>query len=68
MVAERLRAAIESASVIFDGACIRYTVSAGIAVMDDSLGGLDELLKRADQALYAAKAGGRNRISCWTPV
>jgi diguanylate cyclase (GGDEF)-like protein/PAS domain S-box-containing protein len=68
VVAERLRAAIESASVIFDGACIRYTVSAGIAVMDDSLGGLDELLKRADHALYAAKAGGRNRISCWTPV
>ena len=68
VVAERLRAATESASVFVDGACIRYTVSAGIAVMDDSLGGLDELLKRADLALYAAKAGGRNRISCWTPA
>ncbi len=68
VVAERLRGAIESACVTVDGVAIRYTVSAGIAAMDDSQGGLDELLKRADQALYVAKAGGRNQISCWAPA
>lgn len=66
-VANRLRLLVETATVMFDGEPIRYTVSAGVAAMDDSLAGLDGLMKRADQALYAAKARGRNRVDCWTP-
>lgn len=40
---------------------LHITVSAGVA---EFIGGesIDSLLRRADQALYAAKAGGRNRI------
>jgi diguanylate cyclase (GGDEF)-like protein/PAS domain S-box-containing protein len=65
-VAERLRGVIEAGGVTFDAHAIRYTVSAGVAMMGAHAGGLDGLLKRADLALYAAKAGGRNRVHCWS--
>jgi len=61
-VAERVRRKIAAASVDVDGKQIPYTVSGGVATMDASLAGLDALMKRADTALYAAKAAGRNRI------
>lgn len=38
------------------------TVSAGVAVFPEHAGNPDALLRAADQALYAAKAGGRNRV------
>jgi diguanylate cyclase (GGDEF)-like protein/PAS domain S-box-containing protein len=65
--ANRLRGKIESQTVLFDGVGIRYTVSGGVAAMDETMSGLDALMKRADEALYAAKAAGRNRIECWLP-
>lgn len=65
VVAERLRASVAAQAVHFEGVQIRYTVSAGVASLDDGEGGIDLLLKRADQALYAAKRGGRNRVERW---
>lgn len=62
---ERLRAAIEDACVEIDGMRIRYTVSGGIASMDSDVSSFDELIKRADTALYDAKADGRNCIRTW---
>jgi diguanylate cyclase (GGDEF)-like protein/PAS domain S-box-containing protein len=65
-VAERLRKAVESQRVVADGVPISYTVSAGIATLEADVAGLDALMKRADQALYAAKAAGRNQVKVWT--
>jgi diguanylate cyclase (GGDEF)-like protein/PAS domain S-box-containing protein len=65
-VAERLRQHVESQSVTVEGERIRYTVSLGVAGMDDGVAGLDALLRRADQALYAAKGRGRNRVVRWS--
>jgi diguanylate cyclase (GGDEF)-like protein len=65
-VADRLRRAAESNRVQTGNASIAYTLSGGIAAMDDSLVSLDALISRADRALYAAKAAGRNRIECWS--
>jgi diguanylate cyclase (GGDEF)-like protein/PAS domain S-box-containing protein len=66
--AERLRAAVSTRLVAADGAEIAYTVSAGVAVLDSEAGAgaIDLLIKRADEALYQAKAAGRNRVAAWT--
>jgi diguanylate cyclase (GGDEF)-like protein len=57
-VAERLRAAIESMP-----AGLQVTVSAGVATFPFDGTGPDGLVAAADEALYAAKRGGRNRVT-----
>lgn len=42
---------------------LAITVSIGVATLTPAITSLDALYARADQALYAAKAGGRNRVS-----
>ena len=60
--AERLRAALEAQPAPTDAGPVGCTVSIGISTMDDTTGSVDALLKRADDALYAAKHSGRNRV------
>jgi diguanylate cyclase (GGDEF)-like protein len=45
----------------------RVTVSIGLAVRQGEAT-VEELIRRADEALYAAKAGGRNRVVAWPPL
>jgi diguanylate cyclase (GGDEF)-like protein len=42
---------------------LSVTVSIGVAQSDDRLGSPPAVIKAADQALYRAKEGGRNRVS-----
>jgi diguanylate cyclase (GGDEF)-like protein len=42
------------------------TVSFGVADLDKDIKSLDELIARADRALYSAKHNGRDRIEVWT--
>ncbi len=44
------------------------TVSIGISLFDDSHHNVDELLKRADVAMYQAKSSGRNRVCFFDPA
>jgi diguanylate cyclase (GGDEF)-like protein len=64
MIAERLRAAFEIAGVTVDTIAIGATVSIGLATSYRPESDLDSLLLRADEALYRAKNGGRNRYVC----
>jgi diguanylate cyclase (GGDEF)-like protein/PAS domain S-box-containing protein len=61
----RLCGNIAGNSVQVGGVAIPYTVSVGLATMDASVDSVDTLIARADQAMYAAKAQGRNRVVRW---
>jgi diguanylate cyclase (GGDEF)-like protein len=65
-VAEQLRQSLERERIEVPGGTLRVTCSLGVAELlpSDEDGGV--LLARADAALYAAKAGGRNRTT-YTP-
>src|SRR6266849_892806 len=70
VVAERLRAAVAEEPFILQGKGdkVRVTVSVGIAMTGEGHGDtLENLLQRADEALYAAKDAGRNRIITFPP-
>jgi diguanylate cyclase (GGDEF)-like protein len=57
-VAERLRAAIEAHKI----AGVKVTASFGVAQCEPGLSDPPALVEKADQALYKAKEGGRNRV------
>jgi diguanylate cyclase (GGDEF)-like protein len=62
-VAEKLRAAIAGAEISNIGS---LTASFGVAALPDDAGESEQLIRKADRALYAAKAAGRNQVA--TPV
>lgn len=60
-VAERMRAAIAAQPEVIGGTTLDLTISAGVASTDVfPNAGTEELISRADVALYAAKDRGRN--------
>ena len=64
MVAERLRQRLEAQAFEVSGhdQPLPITASLGVATTTDPMETADNLLARADTALYAAKRGGRNRV------
>lgn len=69
MLAERLRKAIEETIIPYDTLLLKVTVSIGASTLAEHEADISAMLARADQALYAAKANGRNRVEITpTPV
>ena len=62
--AERLRTAIGQARVVLGPVSLSLTSSVGVAAWPLDGNSVDELLKVADERLYQAKQGGRNRVVC----
>jgi diguanylate cyclase (GGDEF)-like protein len=63
-MAERIRSAVEEqAVVLLEERTLRRTVSVGVASYPEDALNADELLQRADEALYRAKREGKNRVT-----
>lgn len=60
-IVERLRARVASDPFEVEGQLLPVTVSAGLVALEDDADA-DALVRRADEALYRAKRGGRNRV------
>jgi diguanylate cyclase (GGDEF)-like protein len=61
LVAERLRAQLAGRRIAAPREQLAVTVSLGVAAYDETMS-TDDLFGVADQALYEAKAGGKNRV------
>lgn len=61
-VAERIRQTVESLQIPVVDQVTRVTVSIGVAEFRGDLGDADAFIDLADQALYRAKAEGKNRV------
>jgi diguanylate cyclase (GGDEF)-like protein len=67
VVAERIREAIAADGIGTRGARISATISVGLAEASSDQDTLEQLIRRADRALYDAKAKGRNCVVVDSP-
>lgn len=66
--ADRLREAIQNTPMFLNGEAVTVTASFGATCAGPNAGyKVDQLLHAADDALYAAKRNGRNRVVCQLP-
>ena len=68
IIAERVRRMVEELEVPFETGPLKMTVCAGVAQLDLACG-WEEMMRRADAAMYEAKRRGRNLVSArYEPV
>ena len=60
--AERIRTSIENTKYRFNSSEYHITISIGVAEYQDSSQSEEDVINKADQALYQAKAAGRNKV------
>ena len=65
-IAQRLRQLVEVHPIRAYDELLTQTISIGVAAFPKDAQSLHLLIERADQALYAAKRSGRNRVMRWT--
>lgn len=62
IVAERFRQTTADLKVYADEQIVHFTVSIGVTCLRQDDVGIEAVLRRADEALYLAKNGGRNKV------
>jgi diguanylate cyclase (GGDEF)-like protein len=66
-LAERIRMDLASTTFVTATGTLRVTCSVGIAAFPRAGQDWDELFRATDEALYASKRGGRDRVTVWSP-
>jgi diguanylate cyclase (GGDEF)-like protein len=67
VVAGRVRKSVEEVTFALGKATVTMTVSIGVASYPQDVTSKQSLMKAADDALYAAKANGRNALRVYSP-
>jgi diguanylate cyclase (GGDEF)-like protein len=63
LVAEKIRANIESLETQYEDNLVKFTVSIGLGYFSGDSIEINSIIKTVDQRLYNAKTSGRNRVS-----
>jgi two-component system cell cycle response regulator len=61
-LADSIREKIAENPFIFQGENIKVTISVGVALLEEADKTSADLIRRADERLFDAKRGGRNRV------
>ncbi|MEJ2059692.1 MAG: diguanylate cyclase [Gammaproteobacteria bacterium] len=61
-IAERIRYAVETLDITYQGSRVSLSVSIGVSSLMDPQDNAEAVLLRADAALYEAKRSGRNQV------
>ncbi len=67
LLAERVRTELASTTFHTDQGPLNVTCSLGVATCPVAGKDWESLFKATDEALYASKRGGRNRVTAWSP-
>lgn len=63
--AEAIRQLVESVDYLFQEKQLNITISMGIAGFPEHGRNVEEIIARADQAMYCSKQAGRNQVTIW---
>ncbi|MBI2471711.1 MAG: diguanylate cyclase [Planctomycetes bacterium] len=68
ILSERIRSIVYAYPIRHNGIQSQLSVSIGIACLPRDAYNAEDLIKRADEALYMAKETGRNKVCCYKPA
>ena len=63
--AEEIRLKCAEVSIQHEGQALRVTMSFGVACYPDHGQAADEIIIKADKAMYISKNRGRNKVTAW---
>jgi two-component system cell cycle response regulator len=67
LLALRIRQELAATTFVTQDGPLAVTCSVGVATYPEAGKDWDELFKATDEALYASKRGGRDRVTLWSP-